>query len=93
MSISESHSVLRQLIKIRSGDLALGIQAGDLAVAQIVSEKDDDIWALAPRTGEGAEQEGKKGANHDWRILFEPGHFCSDSHLRLGTPKETEDDP
>lgn len=43
MGVGKDHPLFRHLIEVGSGNLAVGIQAANIAVSQVVAEDDDDI--------------------------------------------------
>ena len=68
----ENHVDLRR-VEVRRGHLGLGVVAGDVAVAQVVGQGDDDVEVLCLRLRSGQQydhrhkhQEKCGHGRHDW---------------------------
>jgi hypothetical protein len=62
--IREAHTLRRELVDIRRGDLAaLGVIALHIAVTEVVSEDDEDVGFFR-RESSGAKREEKEERSH-----------------------------
>jgi len=79
MSIGEADAFAGEPVEVRRGDFGIGIEAADVAVAEIIGEDKDDVGAGGVRGGRGRkrgsdkerESESNDGSTHEiggrWR--------------------------
>ncbi len=73
MSISESHPLRGQLVDVRRGDLATHrVVTLDIAITEIISVKDENIWLLFRSFGSGMQRakRSKKQSSKDGKTEF-----------------------
>ncbi len=46
MTVGKDHALLRDAVEVWRGDFALGVEAADVAVAEVVGEDEDDVGFL-----------------------------------------------
>ena len=73
--VGEEHPLRGEAIEVRRRDLALGVVAADVAVAEVVGEDDDDVRVPRPLLRRGADDRGERdkkeqsdGGSHTPRI-------------------------
>src|SRR5262249_11776109 len=80
VGVGEGHALLGELVEVRRGDLAFGVEAADVAVSEIVGEHVDEVGVAGRggrRQGQGAQDEARsRGHGRSlawWGRLARPG--------------------